>query len=46
MWLALIFTIPSGIIPTIINAVALILTDKDIIRDIEEIENGKEDHTS
>jgi hypothetical protein len=42
IWLAFIFTIPIGIVAGLLNLAALIATDNDFIRNIEEIENEKD----
>ena len=43
MWAGLLFTIPGGIVACMINVIALILTDTNTIRNIEEYENEKDD---
>lgn len=43
LWAALLFTIPSGVIAVLLNVAALIATNDDFIRSIEEMENEKDD---
>jgi hypothetical protein len=45
VWMAFLFTLPMGIIATVINLVALIITDMDFIHIVEDLENDKKDHT-
>lgn len=45
LWIAIPFAIAAGILAVIVNVVALIVTDVDFIRNVEEIENGKNKET-
>jgi hypothetical protein len=40
LWIAILFTIPLGLLAVLINVAALIVTDTGFIRNVEEIENG------
>ena len=45
LWIALPFSIAFGLLAVIVNIVALIVTDVNFIRNVEEIENGKNKET-